>query len=330
MKWSKLWIVALSMSTANICSAQFAPQVPLPGNDAVATDDSRIKAWASSCELQRGWLDLADKNLGQATIGTADNAIGAYDDNLVSLGDSGVATLQFAYSIKNAAGPDFAVFENAFANPENDSLAYLELAFVEVSSDGTHFVRFPSICNFQDTLQMDNFVYNYASQVHNLAGKYISGFGTPFDLEDLKDSIGIDISNITHVRIVDVIGSINPNFSTKDSEGKVINNAYPTPYASGGFDLNAVAVLNSNQPVGLDKLTQDVFTVYPNPTKDFIRVISDLYRVSFQIYDVYGRIIQQGFFDKEVLLSLCNVASGCYFLQLQHQNVFKTISIIKQ
>jgi len=54
------------------------------------------------------------------------------DGYIVSLGDSGVADVTFAGAIYNGPGADFAVFENGFLNATNDSLAFLELAFVEV------------------------------------------------------------------------------------------------------------------------------------------------------------------------------------------------------
>ena len=54
------------------------------------------------------------------------------------LGDDGSLVLTFPAPIADGAGPDFAVFENAF------STEFLELAFVEVSSDGTNFTRFPA------------------------------------------------------------------------------------------------------------------------------------------------------------------------------------------
>ena len=71
-----------------------------------------------------------------------DSALGAADAavdpaNVVVLGDSGRITLTFSGVIYNGPGFDFAVFENGFSD------TFLELAWVEVSSDGTHFFRFP-------------------------------------------------------------------------------------------------------------------------------------------------------------------------------------------
>ena len=79
-----------------------------------------------------------------------------------------------------------------------------------------------------------------------MAGKFKQGYGTPFDLEDVIDSIGINLDSINFVRITDVVGSINTSFATYDSQGNIINDPYPTPFGSCGFDLDAVAVINEN------------------------------------------------------------------------------------
>ena len=66
-----------------------------------------------------------------------------------------MATVTFASPIYNGEGPDFAVFENGFdIDDEYDPtgvLHFLELAFVEVSSDGENFFRFPAVTNVPST-----------------------------------------------------------------------------------------------------------------------------------------------------------------------------------
>lgn len=102
--------------------------------------------------------------------------------------------------------------------------------------------------------------------MHNLAGKYRHGYGTPFDLSDLQDSSEIDLQNITHVRIVDVIGTIDPNYASYDAQGTIINDPYPTDFAAGGFDLEAVGVMHFEGEVGLTE-QKNMISVYPNPVQ---------------------------------------------------------------
>lgn len=298
--------------------AQFAPQAPLPGNDAIHYDDIRIKDWASGCTLQRGWKDIARQDSGYATAGDSSSAIGPYDATLVSMGDSGVAILTFNHPVINGDGPDFAVFENGFANPLNDTLAYLELAFVEVSSDGIHYIRFPAVCNIQDTVQVDNFTYSDASLIHNLAGKYITGYGTAFDLDELKDSAGIDVDNITHIRIVDVVGSINPQYAGYDMNAHIINEAYPTLYPTGGFDLNAVAVLNNNANTSVNSVGADAALIYPNPVKDLLHIkMKTAGNYGYTVTDLSGREINNGVFQTQTTIRFEDIAAGLYLLRIQ-------------
>ena len=117
-----------------------------------------------------------------------------------------------------------------------------------MSSDGSHFSRFPAVSLTPSDIQTDPFGLLDTTNLHNLAGKYRRGFGTPFDLGTLLPSATLDINAITHVRVVDVVGSIDAPFSTLDSLGNIVNDPWPTNFETGGFDLDAVAVLHSLIP----------------------------------------------------------------------------------
>lgn len=118
--------------------AQYAPPVGQLGSTAIHKDSITIIAWATQCTAVLGWQNIADHSLGKTTTGTSSSAIGIADNDVISLGDGGTAILQFAQAITNGPGPDFAIFENSFDN------FFLELAFVEVSSDGQNYFRFPA------------------------------------------------------------------------------------------------------------------------------------------------------------------------------------------
>lgn len=206
------------------------------GSDGIAATNPAILCWAD------GWTDYAPGTNVEAKWKTPSNALGAAKgalgglgstNGIVSLGDNGSIVLTFPVPIVDGPGPDFAVFENAFDD------TFLELAYVEVSSDGTNFVRFPSHCletNWIDTYGLTNATDPTA--YGGLAGKHSQGFGTPFDLRVLAGQDGLDLHRVTHVRIVDVKG----DGSNLDSYGNPIYDPTPT-WGSGGFDLDAVAVL---------------------------------------------------------------------------------------
>jgi hypothetical protein len=246
-----VWFVsAISIGTCSLALAgPFAPQAGQPGSTAIAASDPRFVEWANTVvSLTRGPQNISNSSLGLASFGTPANALGPSDAatnsaGVVSLGDGGQITLGFAQPIRDGAGPDFAVFENGFAS---GGLAFLELGFVEVSSDGTNFFRFPATSDTQTTTQVASFGLLDATNLNNLAGKYVAGFGTPFDLSELAGvSSLLDVNDVRFVRIVDVVGSIDPLYATHDSVGNIVNDPWPTPTVSSGFDLDAVGVINA-------------------------------------------------------------------------------------
>lgn len=314
-------------------AAQYAPQVPLPGNEGIIESSPLFKEWISGCTLYRGWLDIADKSLGQPTLGAASDIYGPPDADVLSLGDSGVAVLTFPHTIFNGTGPDFAVFENAFADPLNDTMAYLELAFVEVSSDGVNFFRFPASSLMQNTVQIDNFTYSDARYYNNLAGKYLTGYGTPFDLDELKGTPGLDVNQVSHIRIVDVIGSIDPQYASKDKDGRIINAPYPSNFNSGGFDLRGIGVISSNMPpAAIDQLAAQLeLKLYPNPaTNDLIIGSNGKENLNYQITDISGRSLLNGSFRNNTRIHISSLAPGLYFVRLDNGKEQSVSKIRKQ
>ena len=252
--------------------------------DAISCESPAIAAWATGCTVTRGPQNLA-MSAEVASYGEPENATGAVAMNdystVVSLGDGGWAVLTFAAPIADQEGPDFAVFENTL----ND--VGFELAFVEVSSDGNRFVRFPATSLTQTDVQCTLQSEFAPTFVHNLAGKHRLGYGTPFDLAELRDSAGLDITHITHVRIVDVVGSINPQLGTRDAYGHLVNDPYPTHNASCGFDLAGVAVLQGS--VGIDEASASALRLYPNPAHTAVTLSGLNEGARVQVYDLMGR-----------------------------------------
>jgi hypothetical protein len=302
--------------------AQFAPPAGVPGTSAIYKDSSVFTAWATGCSIVRGPQDISNTALGVATAGDSSMALGIAGSNgIVSLGDGGQATLTFAQPITNGLGWDFAVFENSFDGQ------FLELAFVEVSSDGINFFRFPATSNTQDTAQVTSFGLLDATKLNNLAGKYEALYGTPFDLDELENTPGLDVTVITHVRIVDVVGSIQSQYATYDSNGHPINDPWNTPFISSGFDLDAVGVIH--QLTGIDPGISPLITaiaVYPQPATEHINItylLTAAADVSIQIVDALGQQIlfldqgNQSASTYNLQLDLQPEAGQLYFLRIQ-------------
>ena len=258
----KATLTLLCALTATAAAAQFAPAAGQPGTTAMRADSSAFTAWATGAALWRGYQNLADTTLGRTTVGDPESALGPADGiTVVSLGDGGTATLTFEVPLTNGAGNDFAVFENGFQDQ------FLELAFVEVSSDGVLFVRFPATSLTDTTRQMGPFDLLNPTQIDQLAGKYRAGWGTPFDLEVLADAAGLDVRRVTHVRVVDVVGSLDSAYRRPDRDGRPVNDPWPTPFSSGGFDLDAVGVVHQAAPANVPAPAARAGRCYPNPAR---------------------------------------------------------------
>lgn len=298
--------------------AQFPPAAGQIGSTAIHKDSSVFIDWAVTCNISRGFVNISDTSYedpdhagtNKASYGNPSNALGKADNNVVSLGDNGIATLTFNNPIVNGIGYDFAIFENAF----DDN--FLELAFVEVSSDGTNFVRFPSQSLTQFSSQIDAFGTLNPDLIHNLAGKYRVYYGTPFDLSDIQDSNSVNINHITHVRIVDVVGSINLKYCSYDTYGRIINDPFPTPYWSGGFDLDAVGVINNTANATVISYEKTLnFEIFPNPAQKFINIYSygnDNFRV--EVFDLNRKLLISTYADNNKSLNIEELTCGFYFL----------------
>jgi hypothetical protein len=185
----------------------------------------------------------------------------------------------------------------------------------------------------QDTVQIDNFTYADARFYHNLAGKYIAGYGTPFDLEELKDTPGLDVTHITHVRIVDVIGAIDPLYASHDHAGNIINDPYPSAFPSGGFDLSGVGVINSNlPPTTIPELLNTLqVKVYPNPASEMINIVSASNGpLHYKLTDISGRKVSEGEMRNNTSIHIGKQAPGLYLLHISNEEAYRIIKISKQ
>ncbi|MEM9883274.1 MAG: PEP-CTERM sorting domain-containing protein [Planctomycetota bacterium] len=188
-------------------------------------------------------------------------------------GGPGELVLTFDTAITNGPGVDFAAFENGFVSNYSTGAGsvrgqmFAELGFVEVSTDGVHFARFPSqFLNYPDgvpgtadsLIDLDGdpstaptnaaYLTQDVSNLYNLVGKhanaYGTSYGTPFDLDDLltdplvTDGL-VDPDEIHYVKIVDIPG--NGHFT--DSLGNPIFDAWVT-WGSGGLDFEALGVIH--------------------------------------------------------------------------------------
>ncbi len=307
--------------------AQYPPAAGLSGTTAIHKDSSAFKNWADSCVIQRGFVNIADSSFSYggsnyASYGNAADAMGMADNAVLSLGDGGQATFYLSSTIYNGASWDFAVFENAM----NDN--FLELAFVEVSSNGVDFYRFPSHSLTQDSVQIGGFGSLEPTKIDGFAGKYRALFGTPFDLSELDSITTLDIMNIVAIRIVDVVGSID-TMQSYDSYGNIVNDPWPTAFSSSGFDLDALGIIH-DYATSISSQEEDVFLqLFPNPFVNTIRFSSNTSWTKLRMYNIQACLVYETNIHEENTIDLSFLRNGIYFIEFSNAEKRTTRKIIK-
>ncbi|MBN2591508.1 MAG: DUF4465 domain-containing protein [Sedimentisphaerales bacterium] len=224
------------------------------------------------------WSD-PNKALGPVTGDNMDIfSLGDLSREQVKEGEKpGWITLGFSEPFGDVNGYDFVVFENGLISDSTTGAGSVkgellaELAFVEVSSDGENFIRFPSVSLIEQPGQLFSTIQ--PERVYNLAGKHVNAYGTctgtPFDLCELAGNPDVvsgivDINNIMYVRIVDIPGTGDfydnatehidpntyPNWASYTNNHPIFdewNTSLVPQYPSGGFDLEAIGILHEQQ-----------------------------------------------------------------------------------
>ncbi len=309
--------------------SQYAPAAGKPGSTALYKDSSIFINWAKQCKIYRGWKNITQKDSGFTTVGDSISAIGKAGENgVVSLGDSGIAICRFEKPLINGDGWDFAVFENTFDD------RYLELAFVEISSDGWRYFRFPCHSLSDTSKQTGAFGYTEPENINNLAGKYRSGYGTPFDMSDIPEYRDLDKNNIRFIKILDVVGSLNPAFAGYDTAFRKINDPWPTPFISGGFDLDAIGVIHEYPTLGISNMEFNKFIKGPNPIKENQKLVIDNFEnliSEIKVYDMVGHLYRQIYLTKSIeTIENSELPSGLFFIHLSGssvQHIYKGIKL---
>jgi hypothetical protein len=188
-----------------------------------------------------------EKALGEVTGSKEDIvSLGELSEDDILAGHApGEITLTFDQAIVNGDGYDFAVFENGSSY---GTRLHADLAYVQVSTNGESWAEFPGVSMTEGPV--GGYGKIDPTGVSNLAGKHPNAdgtsVGTGFDLEDLADNelvlAGlVDLGSINYVKIIDIPGSGD----YYDSKGNPIYDAWKASGSTGGFDLEAVGVINS-------------------------------------------------------------------------------------
>jgi hypothetical protein len=192
---------------------------------------------------------------------------GAGSTDVLSLGRGGSLTLGFETELVDGPGADFTVFENGLVSSGG---VFSETAFIEVSSDGLNFARFPSTYagapgplppfgtvafgTYEGLAGDMPVLANVETNAVDPFDPVVSG-GTAFDLADLSDhplaiSGLLDLERVELVRLVDVRSGMD-----SDSQGTLIwDNGEP-----GSADIDALALIQHRMNQTIDAPLVDFF-----------------------------------------------------------------------
>jgi len=168
-------------------------------------------------------------------------------------------------------------------------------------------------------MQTASFGETDPTKINNLAGKYRVMYGTPFDLDELDNDPLLDKNHITHVKIIDVGGSVNPLYASWDYPGNIINDPFPTPFESCGFDMDAIGVINNTQTF-LQSNEKGKTHVYPNPASETICLpMQDIENEAIQMYNTFGQLVSVGSLRSNCL-DITHLPQGIYFLRIEKKD----------
>ena len=145
-------------------------------------------------------------------------------------------------------------------------------------------------------------------------------------MDEVEDNELLDKSRVTHVRIVDVVGNIDPEYASYDSEGHIINDPWPTGFNSSGMDLDAIGVIHDIAHYDVPENEVEAIAIYPNPVKDRLTVKTE----NLQSIEVYNLMGQQVLVSTSSVIDMGVMNQGFYFVRIHADGKTVTKRIVKQ
>jgi hypothetical protein len=91
----------------------------------------------------------------------------------------------------------------------------------------------------------------------------------------------------------------------------------------------SVQMLNTvwNSTVGIEELSKDEYTLYPNPTNDIVTILCDDHEIrSVTIFDIHGNIMME---TNKGIFSISQLPAGTYHVRVRSIGKVQHYSLIK-
>jgi hypothetical protein len=81
-----------------------------------------------------------------------------------------------------------------------------------------------------------------------------------------------------------------------------------------------------------DNKDNHMFNVYPNPVSDelTIEIRGNREKVSFDLLNSIGQIVQKGSFIEKIVIQTNNIVTGVYLIKLQYGNAVEVKKVMKE
>lgn len=194
-----------------------------------------------------------------------------------------------SHYIIDGPGPDFTIFENAFMRLA-DSMIFAEPGIVSVSENGIDFIEFP-----YDSISLEGCAGVGPTNGDKDPFNPSESGGNSFDLA----SIGL--SKAKYIKIKDITRVV-----TYDTKHKY----YSPLFIVSGFDLDAIAIINSSKINSVNDLTNIKYI----DTDDYFKLITESPVDSYEIFNINSNRIS--FTNNDyIFINKHNLTQGIYFLR---------------
>ncbi len=211
--------------------------------------------------------------------------------DICSIGmDGEIIVANKSHFIIDGPGPDFTIFENAFMRLA-DSMIFAEPGIVSVSENGIDFIEFP-----YDTISLDGCAGVGPTNGDKDPFNPIESGGNSFDLA----SIGL--TKAKYIKIKDITRVV-----TYDTQHKY----YSPLFIVSGFDLDAVAIINSSK---INSVSDNSNIKYID-ADNYFKLITESPVDSYEIFNINSDKIQN-VNNEFVFINKNQFSQGLYFLKV--------------
>lgn len=154
----------------------------------------------------------------------------------------------------------------------------------------------------------------------NTSGNVSSGDGTSYASPLLAGGIACLWQALPNATNAEIIQYVKESASIYTTPNYTLGHGIPNLELAQTLNVNNVEL-------------QDGFSIYPNPTSDYIRVKlpKDMTKVSVTILDVLGKkVVYKKVYNNKNIIDVSHLSNGVYFAKITHDSESRTFKIIKE